>query len=264
LSRFAGPKQKSSILAHKNYRETGLMAAEAITPVDQLTGLPLPILPPDVLLPKHRTDIADVHHHFHPRKDPLLQDAGGLAVRQSRVQLADYWDHHNGYHRYYHGPPLPLTEKEQFGVVIMACAGYIPDEAIDFAGVEPQIVPLRQDQRDRLWKSGELRVASTQPIQNFLTEYILGQDISHVSESKIDEFLHTTDDERKRFLGHWLLAMATEKAAEPIDKLYRMAWRHGNINPTQSAKPPNTIQKNLGNVHRRDQLVSRLHTLLVA
>lgn len=198
------------------------MAAEMVTPVDELTGLPLPLAPPDCLLPLNRSDEANWHHHAHPRRSPLLQGIAGLAVRNARLQLADLRDH-TAYHGVYSGPPLPVTPEEQFCYTVMATAGYVPGHAIDFHGRKPQIVPIDHNSRNRLWESGELKVASVESVRKFLKAYILELDTSHLYTHVIDEFLHTSDRERKEYLGYLLLAKVIERASEPLRQPYRIA-----------------------------------------
>lgn len=239
------------------------MAASEVTPIDEI-GMPLPIAPPDYPLPANRREIADWHHHNHPRKDPRLADIGGRALRNVRVQLTDWWDHHMDYHGHYIGPPLPESPSRKFCSVVMAAAGYVPDEVIDFSGTSPQVVPITDTQRERLWYGGELRIAGPGLVRNFLCEYTLGQDISHVRNNLIDEFLNTKNFDRRRFLGHWLLAQATEKAAEPLGLYYRQAWKKGRIPPNVPAKLPTLVQTKLGTVRHRDTLVEQLHHKLAA
>lgn len=138
------------------------MAAELETPIDELSGLPLPIAPHDVL-PTNNPDIANWHHHWHPSTDTRLLTPGGLAIRHSRVQLVEanhhnMGDRHRGkltYHDYYVGPPLPINENDEFAKCVLACAGYIPYEAIDLSSGEPKRVTMTQRQMDILRMPGE-------------------------------------------------------------------------------------------------------------
>ena len=112
------------------------MAAELVTPTDELTGMPLSLAPPLEWLPRDRPDIANWHHWWHPSSAPALQTLGGQALRNSRVQLVPVGDHNMGsetYHHYYMGPNLPGADDAdtQFKLCVLACAGYVPDRVID-------------------------------------------------------------------------------------------------------------------------------------
>jgi hypothetical protein len=234
------------------------MAAEMVTPVDELTGLPLPLAPPDYLLPLNRYDEANWHHHAHPRRSPLLQGMAGIAVRNVRLQLAELGEH-NKYHQNYFGPPLPETPEAQFSYTVMAAAGYVPPAAIEVNGRKPKIVSIDHEQRNRLWQSGELKVASLESVRKFLKDYVLAQDTSHLHENVIDEFLHTPDVERKQYLGNLLLAKVIERAVEPVDNPYRYAYREGLIPSAWPTKANSFVSSAIGRAKRRRQLVQEFH-----
>lgn len=129
------------------------MAAELITPVDEVSGIPLPILPQE-LLPSDNPAKANWHHPWHASSAPELQTLGGKALRHSRVQLVRTTDHNEGdrtrgkltYHDFYIGPKLPSDEPTQFNACVLACAGYIPERAIDLRGDEPAEVIMTREQ----------------------------------------------------------------------------------------------------------------------
>jgi hypothetical protein len=238
------------------------MIAEYETPTER--GIPYPLLPPPYSLPSDRHEIADDNHAFHPRLSPLLEGVSGEAIRNCRVQRTDWYDHHIVYHGYYEGPKIPTDEAERFRIVVLAAAGYIPDLALDCHGYRPEIVPITPEVRDRLWRSREIRVYRSGPVRKFLAEYVTGQDLSHVHEEHIDEFLHTDKEDRKLFLGHWLLSQATEVAAESLGQDYRDAQRLGKIIPGLTRKPQNFVQSNFGNRFERNPVVKLLQERLQA
>lgn len=123
------------------------MAAELITPVDELTGIPLPILPQEVL--NHSSPHTNWHHPWHANSAPELQGLGGRALRHSRVQLVRATDHNYkdktgrpNYHNFYIGPELPTDTRKQFELCVLSAAGYMPDMAIDLRSGEPVVVPM--------------------------------------------------------------------------------------------------------------------------
>lgn len=239
------------------------MAAELVTPVDEFTGLPLPLLPPKNAPPKNSPEI-EWHHHFHPRKHPLLEGLGGIAIRTVRLQ-STYRREHTNYHRHYIGPPLPELPEEQFQAVIMAYAGYIPEQAINTRRDEPRLVSVPEDLRRRLWETDEIQPTAIHPVRAFLTEYILGQNMSHIYESVIDEFVHTLDIGRRYYLGSLILAKAIERATEPTDNMYRQAWQGGLIPAYRPAKSPTFVSRTLSRAPKqRQHLLKRLQEKLAS
>jgi len=130
------------------------MAAELITPTDELTGLPLPILPQEYL--QANATETNWHHAWHANSAPELQGLGGRALRHSRVQLVHRTDHNYkdkgrpNYHNFFEGPPLPDNEDDQFRLCVISAAGYIPDTAIDLRSGEPELVVMSEDELDIL------------------------------------------------------------------------------------------------------------------
>lgn len=231
------------------------------TPTDEV-GMPLPLRPPDYPVLFNRPELFDRNHAFHPGNAPELDDMAGRALKNSRVQYVDWWDHHMVYHGTFEGPPLPTTRAGKFGLTVLAAALYIPDLAIDCREVDPVVIALTPNQKDRLWTSGEIRAPGPGIVRDFLTEYTLEQDLSHLKQSTIDEFVYTLDQERKRYLGHWLLSQAADRATEPIDLLYRQAWKLGRIPRKLPAKPCSVVRLQLGTTQHRDQVVVALRQRL--
>lgn len=227
------------------------------TPTDGI-GMPLPIAPSEQDASAKR----DWHHHFHPRRSPVLLGTDGMAVRNARVQLVDYDTHHSDYHGHYEGPPLPDTTAEKFGLVVLASAGYIPSEAIDFSKGEPRRVGLNVEQRKQMWKKGILKVGSIGMVHTFLTEYTMAQDLTNVDDVIVDEFLNTADQERKYKLAGHLLNLAVLQATEPIIPLYKRAWRDRLIDHTVTAKAQRFVRAQINVRKRRTLLANQLHEKL--
>lgn len=233
------------------------------TPTDEV-GMPYALRPPEYPILFNRTDLFDRNHAWHPSTHPELEDDAGEALKGSRVQFADWWEHHMIYHGRFSGPKLPTSRAEKFGLVVLSSALYVPDMALDCCDIDPKEVRLSEAEKQRLWTSGELRISNAAAVRNFLTDYTLEQDLSHVNDSMVDEFLNTNDLNRRRFLGHWLLSQAADKASEPIEPLYRQAWKLGRIPSDKSAKPCTVIQTGLGTVRNRDNLLPKLEEKLTA
>ena len=182
------------------------------TPIDdEVSRLPLHILP--------AYDLGETseHHPAHPRDHPLLKGLGGLVVRTVRLQTVEgaggnakrmWWGGipkkygpHPRYHYFYQGPELPQTEKEQFEYAIWATSGYIPEQALDLSGRRPKKVKPTDDQLAQI--RSDISNVSNGLLQPFLRDYVIRQDISHIDDRHIDEFVSSRDWERKRFAS-WL------------------------------------------------------------
>ncbi len=114
------------------------MAAELITPTDELTGLPLPILLPETF----DLNKTNWHHLVHPEASPQLKSMGGWAIRNCLLQVVPEELHNmsaEGYHQLFKGPPLPGPEdaNKHFMWCVLTCAGYLPDAAIDMRSKDP-------------------------------------------------------------------------------------------------------------------------------
>lgn len=243
------------------------------TPIDERTKLPLP------LLPYEQAAETSWHHHAHPSISPLLKAAGGLVVRTVRLQLTEglggkakadisgyipkSYGEHMRYHYFYSGPPLPETEKEQFEYAVWAASGYIPENAVNVRGNKPKIVKMKPHQISRL-HNGEIKVGSHELLKDFLKDYVLKQDLSHISPNIIDEFVNTQVWNRKRFLGRWLLAQASEVATEQLSEPFALARKKGLVNPMFSHKVANNVV-NIGVIptQKREQaVIQQFHSRL--
>ena len=289
------------------------MAAELISPVDELTGMPLLIAPPDKIIERHNPKIANRHHIFYESTAPELQSTGGIALRNSRVQLVPVEWHNigtNNIHTFYKRAELPAADddKTQFRLCALACAMYLPEKVIDLKSGEPvirymtekeknylQIAPrpkqvhaydidkyvesqlgdeifnisadamrnirdqarLRLTVRNRnqaLYSYSNLSYAY-EPIRKFFTEYALRQSVDHVSASIIDEFLNTPRVDRRRFLGHWLVAQQTEVASEGLIDHYRYAYKARQLHPLMPSQPHDLVKHKLGDAIYRETVV---------
>ncbi len=226
------------------------MAAEVVSPVDELTGMPLPILPVDKNAP------SNWHHHFHPNNDPKLQGANGRALRYSRVQYVSK-RLHDRYHKEFFGPPLPGDDSGRFLLIILSCAGYIPRQAIDVSHAEPRVVGLHSSVYEPLRKSRRLGFEARKrtvagdmstegrakaEIGKFLCHFVIEQDLPHL-EKEINRFLNALSEKKRRQLGSTILRRAIEVAAEPVEPIYREAWRRHLVEPALPNRAATFISK---------------------
>lgn len=123
-------------------------------PVDEITGMPLPIAPHVDLNALSPSQINE-HHHFYPRLSPILRNSlGGRALRVSRIQRVATTQHNfgeNPYHRFFpNGPEIPVDPTAQLGLCVLACAGYLPAQVVDTSRGEPVVRTMKDWEYRRL------------------------------------------------------------------------------------------------------------------
>ncbi|GAC1390632.1 MAG: hypothetical protein NVSMB46_00770 [Candidatus Saccharimonadales bacterium] len=252
------------------------MAADLITPVDHIAGLPLPIIPYQYNLPLNNPEIADPHHAFHPERAAELKTVAGLALRNSRLQITAIHHHNFGeraYHRFFKGPILPTNEQEIFARCVLACAGIIPHTGIDLRTEEPVVRPLSKAQYSFLQTphpddpfSYKYILYRYDPINAFFKEYVLSHNPLMLNEVNIastcEEFLGTRKAFRKAFLGHLLIKKTVELATDDLRSTYQFARQNGLLHPLMPGMPQTLVKHKLGNVSSRTELIETLETKL--
>lgn len=249
------------------------MAAELVTPTDERTGLPYLIAPEEYWLPTDNGVVANKHHLWHPSNAEVFETLEGAALRASMLQAVEADLHNYGarsYHRFYTGPELPRTKDEIFGRCILACAGVLPGGVIDLRSGEP--VERTMTRRERNY----FRTASSEDefgyryirygyeqIKNFLTDYVLDQQLNHIKPIRIEEFLFTKDLERKNKIGMLLLSSAIAVASEGVRDSYIVLRRENELHPRMPKEPQTLIRYKLGHTKRRlKKVIRKLETRL--
>ncbi|HSW99797.1 MAG TPA: hypothetical protein VLH38_02050 [Patescibacteria group bacterium] len=230
------------------------------TPVDEVSGLPLLIVPDDRILPiLHREQtacdpngrvLADYNHAFHPAK--WVKEP---AVRNARVQLVMRGTH-DAYHHAYSGPPLPATRSERLQAVVLCAAGYVPPQGLAFGSDGPRRVNLTMAERERLRTSGEVRVASFSIVQHYLKGAALAQPTDHIRPATIDRFLGLdsmiTDEAKEQcYLAHLLLSLCIDRLEDPIDQPYRFGLEANLLRPDAPSRPGDLIHRTIVFSHKR-------------
>lgn len=215
------------------------MSAELLqTPVDEFSGVPYCFAAPESLAPVAakgaNLDRRGDWNHMFPKYEvktsdsPVLQDdLAKLALISARVQWVDYDQHHYVYNPQFVGPPHPQDEEALATTLVMTEAGFVPEMAIDLSGSEPRVVGQTLAQRHEFWLSGQVRAWDVVAVRKWLFGYVFRQEVDHIRESELDEFLHTFNLERRIHLGHCLAAKMVERAVEPIDAVYSTARKQG-------------------------------------
>ena len=99
-------------------------------------------------------------------------------------------------------------------------ANYVPKGGIDFVNNKPILRWLSDQERRFLIVSSQVRVASAVPVVRYLYESALLQNRHALNDAKIDEFLFTSDPERRLRCGHGLMATLLERQFEPFEAQY--------------------------------------------
>lgn len=238
------------------------------TPLDELTGLPLPIFARSSDFYIRKKDDLELrpenyHHGFHPNKSILLgyseegilypkgseERISGRALRYSRGQIVPIWLH-SRYHDLFYGPELPEDVKGRFTRVVLACAGVVPRQAIDLR--RPGEYKITPDLSDRAYSQITRRIhyegEITPPkypdrrgeLGRFIADYAINNSLNQIlSESevraKVKEFLMPRSDRARKEAGRIILAHAVDASvAELIDvfetaKKEKMVQRATNL-----------------------------------
>jgi hypothetical protein len=248
--------------------------SEKMTPIDPNTGLPLPIIP-DLELFNLDKDLVSWHHHFHPSENPIFETTGGLALRSARLQLINNNVHNkspNRYHHFFDGPPIPYDESTQFRLCVLAYAGYIPEEGLDLTSGAPirrsleagerKILTTLGDRADRPFRYKSI-MGYHEPLRRFFGDYVLGQDLDHIEENDIEEFLESKDKDRIRTLGHSLLDQAAEVASEVLKPIYLEARTSEKLHPHAPERPHDFVLDRMGSSSmQREKLIRPLRRIL--
>lgn len=200
--------------------------AKEIAPTCEVTGLPLPILPPGprengaFLFPRLPTDFATNDHHawFDEKKIKKLGD-GGEALQNSRIQNID-WYYHKNFHDMFGdiAREVPADDSELFRLAVTSIAGVIPKTAVDVSRRgEYKIVELNEDQHVQI--ASKIAIDQRKPIAEFFANYATKQDLTNVvDELKIEEFLdERTLYSRKYEIARQMLGGVIDLSLENLD-----------------------------------------------
>jgi len=147
------------------------MAARLIAPKDEFSGMPLPLMPRDDVLPLNDGSVANLHHPNHPKSHPILSNTlGGKAIRSSQIQLVAIAQHNyseEAYHYYYERSQVPTETGQQVGQLMLVCGGFVPDEAIVTTGGEPRVERMTPAKLNMLRVQPEVEVPDDRQVERF-------------------------------------------------------------------------------------------------
>lgn len=178
------------------------------------------------------------HAHFYRvlyEKSPQPQRAFLRAIRFTRLQRVSRTDH-QFYHDNFDGTQLPANAKRSFMTTILNEAGYIPPWVVDVRGSSPEVVETTAEMRAVLRRPGILTIERSPhrraEIGQFLMDYALRQNLGHVKEELLEEFVGLTPArtrrseqlrQRKFELGTKLTNIAIGVAVDPIERPFQQA-----------------------------------------
>lgn len=150
-------------------------------PMDEQTGMPLPIAPRSDLTSRNPEDINE-HHGWFPRLHPALRTRGGRALRASRLQRVEKSQHNHGDKTALHalvrfGPELPTVEAEQFGLCALALALYLPDKVVDTSGGEIEVRSMKDWEHNRLSELGILSPPRPKQVKSYRDKWLPGMSL---------------------------------------------------------------------------------------
>lgn len=229
------------------------MVREVITPVSQNNRLMSPYeRRTGVVLPIWGEGGGETnrhHAHFYRvlyEKSPRPQRAFLRAIRFTRLQRVSKADHQT-YHDNFDGTLLPPDAKRSFMTTILNEAGYIPPWVVDVRGSSPEIIATTPAIRQTLRRPGILTIERSPhrraEIGQFLMYYALGQQLGHVREDLLEEFIHLTPArtrrsdalrERKLELGMKLTNIAIGVAVDPVERHFQQARDSDALKPQAS------------------------------
>lgn len=234
------------------------MTGNLETPVDRLSGLPLPIFVTRQMFEDAGEEI-DEHHAFHRKKRSELGYLGenvdwealtpeqmslhleGKAVRNSRLQLVPRRTHERYHHLFREPEQLPQIRSVKFKTAVLAVAGIVPREALDLPTSEEYRIVIMNNKQyrfltgfRRMHFAGAYAKRPTEAFMKrdrmgrFFAQYAIEQSVGHlVDYPLIDEFLNTIDDKRRRVIGRNMLAEAVDESIASLIPISQEAFREG-------------------------------------
>lgn len=203
-----------------------------MSPYERRTGVVLPIWG------QQGGDTNRHHAHFYKseyEKGPRNQRAFLRAIRFTRLQRVERSDHQN-YHNAFDGTQFPGSRRQSFLTTILNEAGYIPPWVVDMTGSSPEVTETTPRMRKELRQPGILTIERSSwrraEIGQFLMHYAIGQELGHVKESLLEEFVSLTPAKikkseesrlRKLEIGMKLTNIAIGVSVEPIERPFQQA-----------------------------------------
>lgn len=103
-------------------------------------------------------------------------------------------------------------------------------------------------------------------IGKFMMEIVLGQDINSIEELDLEEFVETKEAKTKLILCRSIINVLIEESTEPIEPIYRKAYRKGMLATTHLRRPRGVILKITAPYHQEyiETLENKVKDVLMA
>ena len=99
--------------------------------------------------------------------------------------------------------------------------------------------------------------------RDFISDFLPKQDLSHVNPLKIEEFLDTKDDDRRRFLGFCFIGQAIQVATEAMEQRYSQIQKEGRLHPLKPVHARHQAAVLLGGISNWDAVVGSIENNLI-
>lgn len=234
-------------------------------PVDEITGLPFPILTVNTHEEVVYGGVTNHHHPNYDRRDPDLEGniqietggarpsildrlykvglskLGGLAVRVSRTQRLVPELHGKAHQKYPKGPILPHEVGEKHLVALKNCLGVVPRVAVDVTAPPDKRFNHMDDTVFKAvaeaWSIHVERYYFNRPegYQNrilgaFFIRSVLNNDLSHMAPA-IESFLGAKDRPSRRILREKILDELVDMSLQPLLPDYKEFKKAGMLQP---------------------------------
>lgn len=217
---------------------------ERRVPYEPVTGLPLCIAPPlDPLRPNDPNN--SWHHGHHSEAYFLTLGPEGRAVRNSRLQLCRNIDHNNGedwdtYHDLYYWSKAPRGSLGRVRLALFGVANAVPGEVLDIRGGGTR--PITDEERQRLFKSGELRVQSLFTIRLVFTRFAVDSGMESLTRQELNKYRNTRHEDDRKSLVNTIVGRFLPLTFGPIDERYSEAMNMGMLPPNAPPSPAELVR----------------------
>lgn len=170
-------------------------------------------------------------------------------IRWSRIQETERLLH-NKCHSEHDGVTLPFDEHENFIVLLLNAARYIPAQGMDFSRRKPRIITLDEEMKRRLQLPGVIynQERMEKRIGYYFGRYIVKYGLPSVKEiTEVSQFLETTDELARLRLGNRIIRLASRAVIDPAESLYQSARAAGRLSPNSPKRALGFMMKHFDN-----------------
>lgn len=232
-------------------------------PYEPITGLPLCLAPPE--RPLHPNDPRNSWHHGHHSEAYFLTlGLRGRAIRSSRLQLARNIDHNYGkgsYHDRYTRSKAPRSEIGGLRLTVFGVVNAVPGEVLDVRRGGTR--PITEEERQRLFASGELRVQSLFSIKRLFAGFVIDHGIDNLTKGELSKYQNCRWEEDRKSIANGVIGRFLPIALKPINERYEEALAAHMLPPNSPPSPAELIRPLVFGEPARFDLFSRAMARIV-